>query len=189
MAKTHPNVRSRSWFIMMYDDPSASLTSLFGQCLNYVYIYHDKDDNEPHYHVLIALKNAKTFSALRSYCSGLQNFFAEPVRDKFACFRYLTHKDDPDKFQYDDSCLISNDIKYWQNLSDAPVASDGELALSMLHDIIDRKPFSYMVLTYGRDYLKNKRTYEECASCLRFELYGIPDGLPLVDVIDGDDVF
>lgn len=186
--KKNISIRTRSWSIILYEDPSVVFSSLLSISQHHAYIFHDKDDVAPHYHMLVLLPNAKTQSAVMSYFAGCQNVLFEPIRDRYQAFRYLTHKDNPEKYQYPDELVQKDNDVFWTNLTDAPTARDGESALQMLNDILDRKPFSYMVLTYGRDYLRYKRIYDECALYLRAELYGLPSDptLPLVSPDDPD---
>lgn len=62
-------------------------------------ILHDKDNAEqPHYHVCILFKNARTFETMQNTFKGAH---IEVMESKYNCFRYLLHLDDKDKFQYD----------------------------------------------------------------------------------------
>lgn len=86
--------------------------------LQYAYIVHDKDKKEgstdelvkPHIHLLMKFRYRVTLASVkgwfRGYCE-LQNL--QRVRKTWisAC-RYLTHKNSPDKFQYDDSLVVAN---------------------------------------------------------------------------------
>ena len=75
------------------------------------YILHDKDyvihengeieQKKPHYHVHIMFDNPRTPNTILDLilrCGG--NPYIEKVRSRRGCARYLTHMDDPDKFQY-----------------------------------------------------------------------------------------
>lgn len=62
-------------------------------------ILHDKDNAEqPHWHVCILFKNARTFETMQNTFKGAH---IEVMESKYNCFRYLLHLDDKDKFQYD----------------------------------------------------------------------------------------
>lgn len=152
MKKYSNSFRSRNWSIMIYEDPSVYLSSLLSLSIHYVYICHDKDDTEPHYHLLVILPHAKTFTALKSFFTGSQNFFAEPISDKYTLFRYLLHLDNPEKYQYSSDLLISDSLDYWNSLDpDNIISPSGEKMLSLLDDINLGKSLRYLIGTYGRD--------------------------------------
>ncbi|AXF52639.1 MAG: replication protein [Inoviridae sp.] len=161
--KPKSNYRSRHWSLTTYSTPQ-EFSPLLSLCSEYSYIYHNKEESEPHYHILCIFKNAKTFTAVRSYIQGSQNTFGEPARDLNALYRYLTHKDNPDKHQYEDTEIIASNPFYWLQIANQEsFAKDGEKALNLLEDINAKKSYRYMVLTYGRDYIKNHVVYEEMA--------------------------
>lgn len=161
--KPKNNFRSRHWSLTTYST-LVEFSPLISQCSEYAYILHDKEESEPHYHILCIFKNAKTFTAVRSYIQGSQNTFGEPARDLNALYRYLTHKDNPDKYHYEDTEIVSSSPFYWLQIANQDqFAKDGEKALNLLEDINAKKSYRYMVLTYGRDYIKNRFVYEEMA--------------------------
>lgn len=162
------NVRVRNWFLLTYESPSVCIPDLLKEAVRYAYIFHDKDEGkEPHYHVLVMLRNAKSFSAVLRYNVGSQNVFAEPCYDLLSAFKYLTHALNKDKFQYDLNSIVSNDIAYFNSLDDTVISPSGEKTLQLLLDIIADKPYRYMVLTYGRDFVIYEDTYRVAASRLR----------------------
>lgn len=167
MRRTNSSVRSRSWFFLLYDKPTDCFSSLLSQCQHYCYIYHDKDEAEPHYHLIVLLPFAKTLSACLSYFTGTQNCFGEPIIDRYACFKYLLHSDVIGKAQYTSDCLVSDDISYFQHLDPNNSCSEsGEKTLALLEDICSKVPFREMVLRYGRDYVLHYDVYVQAASRL-----------------------
>lgn len=61
----------------------------------------EKTPKKPHWHVLMVYPGPKSLSSMKSFCAtfgGVQPVAVEAVR---GYYRYLTHKDDPEKFQYD----------------------------------------------------------------------------------------
>lgn len=170
MRKFDPSFRTRCWSLVLYEDPLKVFSSLLSECSHYAFAFHEHDLRsdgslkEPHYHLIVCLSNAKTFSALKIYYSGEENLFGEPVRIRNKAFRYLRHLDDPDKYQYPLDVVVSDDIKYWENLDPNSVSSsDGEKTLSMLDDILAHLPYRELVSRYGRDLVKNFATYRAFA--------------------------
>lgn len=82
---------------------------------------HDKDVNEDgspkkaHYHLLLAYSSATTLNNMRTWfrASGMPESELHSVRvcaSGVGYFRYLTHKDNPEKAQYDDKDIrVFND--------------------------------------------------------------------------------
>lgn len=68
----------------------------------YAYIYHDKDDTDKHLHILCYDEGGTTLKAhcLR-FSSVIPSNFVCKVRNPRAMARYLTHKDNSEKFHYD----------------------------------------------------------------------------------------
>ena len=100
--------KTRNWFITINQNAecfSKTLEILKGiPNLNYACILHDKDNEEqPHYHVCLMFDNARTFKTIQKKFSGAH---IEVMESKFLSFRYLTHKDNPEKFQYPQSRCI-----------------------------------------------------------------------------------
>src|SRR5574344_980187 len=70
---------------------------------------HDRDleadeqtPKKPHWHVMMVYPGPKSLASVKSFCStfgGIQPVSLEAVR---GYYRYLTHKDNPEKVQYDE---------------------------------------------------------------------------------------
>lgn len=65
------------------------------------YAYHDKDDNENHYHILIQLKNPRKQEQILKWFEGLTddegkecNTFSEITKSTEDSFYYLTHSNE-----------------------------------------------------------------------------------------------
>lgn len=67
---------------------------------------HDKDinaDNTPkkeHYHVIVSWGNNTTYKSARALCNMLNCPMPQLLRNCNGMYRYLTHKDNPEKYQY-----------------------------------------------------------------------------------------
>jgi hypothetical protein len=96
-------------------------------------IKHDKDTNENgevvdhHTHFLLEYETPRKISTIANLFNVEANF-VEVVKSKPAMLRYLTHKDDKDKWQYDDSEVMTNsdvpyvDVLMGQSLNDKQIA-------------------------------------------------------------------
>ena len=103
-----------------------------GDILVYI-INHDKDNNdlgelvEPHTHIYLEYETPRKLSTVANLLEVEANFI-EIIRNKKGYLRYLTHKDDLDKFQYDDSEVLTNSsVSYDLRLLGAAL-SDKEIA-------------------------------------------------------------
>lgn len=86
----------------------------------YAYIYHDKDETDKHLHILCYDKGG---TSLKGHCGRFEgvipSHFVCKVYNPRAMARYLIHKDNSDKFQYNpDEVITSSKDKYYNFLLD-----------------------------------------------------------------------
>ena len=147
----------------------------------YAFILHDKDNTDPHYHILATFKQNKSFNSVRSLIGGEQNTFVQPMTDRYNDFLYLTHSNSPDKFQYSSEDISCNDLKYF-SFSDTTISNE-----EFLTDISPTSMLSYkeLAIKYGRDYIKNYSAYHSFAIMAdkqsRYIDRGYPSKLSLID--------
>lgn len=126
------------------------------------YIFHDKDKKEdgtlkePHWHINIILREWKTVKGICNLIKGSQNSLAIPMNDKRDAHEYLTHKNDPDKFQYEENLIKSSEKKLWEEKESK--TDENELFLK----IIENKQMTLRekAIRLGKDYMKNYYRYE-----------------------------
>lgn len=168
--------RSRNYSLVTYhsrDVIQAILDSNTSKIRHYAYILHDKDvkedgtPKEPHTHIILHLRNAMTLNAVCNLFPSSQNTFGQIVYDKISCVAYLNHRNALEKYQYDDADIISNDIDYFNRLTDKSEKNDD--FMSILDDIIARVPMREMVRRYGRDFVINYQKYRDMAITIREE--------------------
>ncbi len=156
---------------------------------NYAFITHDKDVYEEdlidektneyvhrkgeiekvHIHILVDFFNAHTITAVkRMFTTELDKPRVEVIGDRVAQFRYLTHKDNPEKYQYSDSDIISYDINYYEKLCITGDKIDGDnKAELIINDLLRGISPRIMVARYGRDFVIHMNQYEYCAQAIR----------------------
>lgn len=156
--------RRYSFKIVTYHTNPEIITEFTKCCKKFAYILHDKDchedgkPNDPHYHILCTFKANKSYEAVRKMFPEGQNTFVKAMTDKVGDFLYLTHKNAPEKFQYEDKLITCNDKSFFE---------EGELkAISNEEFLNDIAPYSMLTyrekaIKYGRDYIKNFREYEK----------------------------
>ena len=93
---------------------------------------HDKDINptgEPkkaHYHIILCYSGPTTFKCVKAITDGLNQPIPIALEQVRGYFRYLTHKDNPDKYQYqekDITTINDFDIDNYNDLSASQIKS------------------------------------------------------------------
>lgn len=87
----------------------------------YAYIYHDKDETDKHLHILLYDEGG---TSLKAHCSRFSSVipsnFVAKVWNPRAMARYLIHKDNPDKHQYEVTDVTTNSKdKFYSFLKDS----------------------------------------------------------------------
>lgn len=185
MAKTFDKngaiIRSRNWFLVSYLSMEAITEYCkMGHISRFAFIKHDKDvydktvlDNdgnivhnvgdlkEPHIHLLVVYKNARTRSAvLADFANREQNTLVEQCIELDSAFDYLTHRRNPEKIQYDEQSIICDDLSYWQSLARG---EEDNTATQLIADILSGKNPVYLLKRYGRDFVLNHQKYYQFA--------------------------
>lgn len=93
---------------------------------------HDKDINpgteevkKPHYHLILCYNNTTTGNAVKKLTDELNQPMPLPIDSVRGLYRYFTHKDNPEKFQYDEKDITSIngfDISDYSDLSSSEVS-------------------------------------------------------------------
>ena len=135
--------KKRYWACVLYPeslpDDWSEYISLSGLscCLSPL---HDKDLNpdntekKPHYHLLICYDGPTTYNCVESFVKYLNGTIPIPIESPKGYYRYLTHKDNPEKYQYS-----SNDIRSFGGfdiLNYSLSNSDTQFIMSAIEDII-----------------------------------------------------
>lgn len=126
--------KNRNWTFLVYPEsaPSNWFELLQDTGLPFaVSPLHDKDLNptgdqkKPHYHVLICFPGPTTFNKVNSdICNMLNSPIPKRLLSVVGMFRYFTHKDNPEKYQYNENDIcVSNgfDIKEYNALTTSQV--------------------------------------------------------------------
>lgn len=117
-------VKKRNWAFVLYPESAPVnwreiLTETGLQCC--VSPLHDKDFDEggnseglkkPHYHVILHYSGPTSFNVVKKLTDSLCQPRPIPLEQVKGYYRYLTHKDNPEKYQYDE-----NDITYINGFS------------------------------------------------------------------------
>lgn len=152
--------------VVTYNTEESAFQPLLDKAFKWAWILHDKDKTDPHIHILCTFKQNKSFEQVRNMVEGEQNTFARKMEDKYQDFIYLPHSEDfPDKALYNETDIHSNDISYFQRGCKKSVDNE-----EFITDLLDKNmSYRQKAVKYGRDYIRNFRTYEKFIRFLRFE--------------------
>lgn len=109
------NIKKRNWAFVCYPDslPNNWEDLLIESGLPCaVSPLHDKDINptgeekKPHYHIIITYENPTTYKNVLNFVSRFNCPTPQPLESVRGYYRYLTHKDNPEKYQYDENDII-----------------------------------------------------------------------------------
>ena len=96
----------RHWIILLYEDSKSynfnEVFRIIKSNKKYAYIKHFPESNEKkeHFHIILSLENATKKDTL-SRKLGVASNYIDEVKNLRSMCRYLIHKDDDDKYQYD----------------------------------------------------------------------------------------
>lgn len=111
--KSRPkNAKKRNWAFFVYPDSAPAdwveqLRETGLQCA--ISPLHDKDlnpasdeDKKAHWHVIALFEGPTTYNNVKRLTDSLNSPIPKPLDSVRGYFRYFTHMDHPDKFQYDE---------------------------------------------------------------------------------------
>lgn len=151
---------------------------------SYAYINHDRDvDSEgnvkkSHFHIVFRTYSQFTrfqiykwwqqytfdYDGERNEWIKRENIDIEITKDISASVEYLTHKNDPDKFQYSVNDVVSDDWEDINNVTDGKSKDDSyEIVEKILQGVSERE----LLKTYGREYVYHRQQYREIAYQIR----------------------
>lgn len=105
------NVKKRNWAFILYPESAPSdwkeiLQSTGLQCA--ISPLHDKDIDpteevkKPHYHVICCYSGPTSFNVVEKLTDSLNCPIPQALEQVKGYYRYFTHKDNPEKHQYDE---------------------------------------------------------------------------------------
>ena len=167
--------RSRKFCLISYIDRHALERFVISQewIQHWAMCSHDRDIKEDgtvkgfHTHILLYTYDAKTSTAIRKifdrYSAEVyqyedvkpQNTLCQECHDMPYQWRYLIHKDNPERAQYEEIERICDDFSYWHKMETTlgMTASDTNSGLAMVEDILAGTSTREMCRRYGRNYI------------------------------------
>lgn len=116
MSEIKSSIKKRNWAFVLYPEsaPSDWLEQIqLSGIMSAVSPLHDKDvdptgePKKPHYHVILVYGSPTTYNNVKSLTDRLDQPIPQPLEQVRGYYRYLTHKDNPDKYQYNDSDIVT----------------------------------------------------------------------------------
>lgn len=106
------NVKKRNWAFVVYPESAPSdwieqLEQTGLQCA--ISPLHNRDidptgsPKKPHFHVIACYSGPTSFNVVKVLTDGLKQPIPQPLEQVKGYYRYLTHKDNPEKAQYSES--------------------------------------------------------------------------------------
>lgn len=161
------NKRTRNWSLVTYLSVEQLLQRLCAieNVRYYAFIVHDKDKLEDgttkpkHIHLALCLNSARTIAQLAprftDIASNAGNCFGQPTRSNRAIIEYFTHKNEPEKFQYNEEDIVSNNLEYFKEDE-----VDEDNTYMILQDMLNGKKLLDVAKTYGRAFLYHYRDFK-----------------------------
>lgn len=183
--KSTEPTRFYSWGLIMYGNEEEIKKLCTEQCRNWAYALHDHDlkedgtPKEPHYHVVATFDQQKSFATIMRLCKAYskQNVLAQPIGDIGGSLEYLTHETEKavadGKYQYDREIVRYSSKDFYTKYVKGEEVSENEQFVEDL--LCAEEQFSVIKLAkrYGRDFIKNVRSYMDFRMMALAEQSGI----------------
>lgn len=163
-------LRSRNHAVECYcteEELQIILCKHYKQIIHFAFNLHDCDVfdsgekagqlKQPHFHICLHLNNDYSIEQVISWFKEKTNgnVFDELLLYKTRCYQYLCHSNHPDKYQYDENLVVTDNKGFWYNKESR--------AMSIIFDYLHSQDEVYMCNTYGREWIVNGAKYKEAA--------------------------
>ena len=137
------------------------------------YIYHDKDEAEPHHHILMRTHSNWTCSQITKWFADLKdkekkpvNTFCETANDMEALKQYIIHADAESR-EAGKHLYSMDDIKDFGLYDLAERKDSYDNTYEILNKVLAGANPRDLVRFYGRDFLYHLSAYYDCAEKVR----------------------
>ncbi len=174
-------VKKRNWAFVLYPESAPAdwreqlqLTGL--QCA--ISPLHDKDVNadktpkKAHYHVIVCYSGPTSYNVVKGLTDSLNQPIPQALEQVRGYYRYLTHKDNPDKYQYSESEITTIngfDIAEYVEMTKSEVLAIKQELTNLIRekDIIEYQDF----MDYISDNLDKSRFDVASSNTIYFNTY------------------
>jgi len=175
MKNTKKNeLRSRDFSLISYILDTDTLIKIINEHDNikyYAFIVHDKDEKEPHTHIILYVKNAITQKNVRQWFTIIDengktvNCLSESVISKKGVFDYLTHKNNSEKFQYNENDIKTNFKEFFTEKIDEVFDN----SVNIIDDIMNGVSTYTLVKRYGNAFVYHYSNYKAIVNTILME--------------------
>lgn len=146
------NIKKRNWTFVLYPEsaPKDWLEQIkLSGLLAAVSPLHDKDVNptgEPkkaHYHILLVYSGPTTYNAVAKFTASLNATIPQALESVRGLYRYFSHKDNPEKYQYDEHEIQTLNGFNIADLVELTKSEVNELKMNILKLIRDVDIYEY----------------------------------------------
>ena len=163
--------KGRHFSIVTYIEDTAELLGILRKKTNsiraYALIKHDKDEADPHHHIVLRTHSSWTCAAVSKWFKDnikKQNTLVQFTLDPEGIIDYLTHEDEEDGHHYDKADIIDG------GLSDLIPREDArDDTQDIIEDMLAKVPTIEMVKKYGRDFIYHIKHYQKVVELIEEE--------------------
>jgi hypothetical protein len=109
-------IKKRNWTFVLYPESAPSdwreRIKISG-LMSAISPLHDKDTNptgeakKAHYHILLVYSGPTTYNAVAKFTASLNATVPQALESVRGMYRYFSHKDNPEKYQYDERDIVT----------------------------------------------------------------------------------
>lgn len=150
------NVKKRNWAFVLYPESAPVdwrdiLQQTGLECA--ISPLHDKDINptgeqkKEHYHVIVCYSGPTSYNVVKNLTDSLNQPIPQPLEQVRGYYRYLTHKDNPEKYQYDEreiTTINGFNIGNYVELTKSEILSNMKLMQSLIKSLSIREYSDFM---------------------------------------------
>lgn len=146
------NIKKRNWAFVCYPEslPDNWQDILIESGVPFaISPLHDRDMNpdntekKPHYHIILNYDNTTTYNNVVRFLEPFNCPIPQPLESIRGYYRYLTHKDNPEKFQYDESDIVCFNGFDSSNFTELTQSQIENIKYEIINFIIDNNIYEY----------------------------------------------
>jgi hypothetical protein len=180
MSNVKSNVKKRNWGVIVYPESAPGnwreiLQQTGLQCA--ISPLHDKDtdpdekEKKAHYHVIVVYSTGSTtFNVVKKLTDSLNAPIPQPLEQVRGYYRYFTHQDNPEKYQYSEADITTINGFYIGDYVEKTASEKVKLKMQIM-DVIEQND----IVEYSRLLKILKKDFDmfDVASCntLLFNTY------------------
>lgn len=146
------NVKKRNWTFVLYPEsaPKDWMEQIkLSGLLSAVSPLHDKDVNptgeakKAHHHILLVYSGPTTYNAVAKFTASLNATIPQALESVRGMYRYFSHKDNPEKYQYLEEDIVTLNGFNIADLVELTKSEVNELKMKILKLIRDVDIYEY----------------------------------------------